>query len=184
MDFDDYRGWAQLAADLVNTYSPVYKREDLSDSSALEAFLQDREVDSEAPVGEEELDQVRWLRGRLRDVFAAPHEAAAAHVLNGLLADSHASLRLTRRPDESWQLRVVTEPATLGQRLSAETAMALAVVIAAGGFHRLGVCAGEKCQDVFVDTSRNRSRRFCSPAVCGNRASIAAYRSRQREQRS
>ncbi|MBW3576903.1 MAG: CGNR zinc finger domain-containing protein [Actinobacteria bacterium] len=61
--------------------------------------------------------------------------------------------------------------------------MAQATVIAAGEFHRLDVCAGEKCDDVYIDTSRSRSRRFCSPATCGNRASVAAYRARQRGQR-
>ncbi|MFC4855882.1 CGNR zinc finger domain-containing protein [Actinophytocola glycyrrhizae] len=32
---------------------------------------------------------------------------------------------------------------------------------------------------MFVDLSRNRSWRFCSPAVCGNRVHVAAHRARQ-----
>ena len=40
------------------------------------------------------------------------------------------------------------------------------------------VCAGDGCQGVVVDLSRNRSRRFCSTA-CGNRAAVAAYRARR-----
>jgi len=47
------------------------------------------------------------------------------------------------------------------------------------GWTRLGLCAAEDCQDVFVDTSRNSSRRFCSE-TCASRAGVAAYRSRQR----
>ena len=37
----------------------------------------------------------------------------------------------------------------------------------------------EDCQDVFVDTSPNRSRRYCSDR-CSSRANVAAYRARRR----
>jgi predicted RNA-binding Zn ribbon-like protein len=40
-------------------------------------------------------------------------------------------------------------------------------------------CASSTCQDVFIDISRNHSRRYCTPAVCGNRESQRAHRSRQ-----
>jgi predicted RNA-binding Zn ribbon-like protein len=43
---------------------------------------------------------------------------------------------------------------------------------------RLRVCAGERCERVLVDLSKNRSRRFCE-AGCGNRANVAAYRARR-----
>ena len=43
---------------------------------------------------------------------------------------------------------------------------------------RLRVCAADDCDDVLVDLSKNRSRRFCE-AGCGNRANVAAYRARQ-----
>ena len=59
-----------------------------------------------------------------------------------------------------------------------------AVVIGDGGFDRLRLCARDDCDDVFVDASRNRSRRFCDPATCGNRAHVAAYRARQRSARA
>ncbi|MEO7071362.1 MAG: CGNR zinc finger domain-containing protein, partial [Nostocoides sp.] len=36
----------------------------------------------------------------------------------------------------------------------------------------------EDCDDVFVDLSRNRSKRFCD-AICGNRENVAAYRARR-----
>ena len=44
---------------------------------------------------------------------------------------------------------------------------------------RLRRCAGDGCDQVLVDLSRNRSRRFCD-AGCGNRANVAAYRARRR----
>ena len=40
-------------------------------------------------------------------------------------------------------------------------------------------CASPTCRDVFVDLSRNRSRRYCDSRTCGNRLHVAAYRARR-----
>jgi len=40
-------------------------------------------------------------------------------------------------------------------------------------------CASPTCQEVFVDLSRNRSRRYCDSRTCGNRLHVAAYRARR-----
>ena len=42
-------------------------------------------------------------------------------------------------------------------------------------------CAGDPCTLWFLDRTRSHRRRFCSAAVCGNRAKVAAFRERQRE---
>lgn len=44
---------------------------------------------------------------------------------------------------------------------------------------RLGVCADDKCADVYVDASPAGHRRFCS-LTCQNRARVAAFRARRR----
>ncbi len=51
-----------------------------------------------------------------------------------------------------------------------------------GGEHydRLGVCTAPHCDRVYVDTSRNGSKRFCSTA-CQNRVKTAAFREARRE---
>lgn len=41
---------------------------------------------------------------------------------------------------------------------------------------RLRQCAGEDCHKVFLDTSKNRSRRYCSPGGCGNRERVRRFR--------
>jgi predicted RNA-binding Zn ribbon-like protein len=43
---------------------------------------------------------------------------------------------------------------------------------------RLRICAFPTCENVVVDLSKNRSKRFCE-AGCGNRAAVAAYRARR-----
>jgi predicted RNA-binding Zn ribbon-like protein len=42
-------------------------------------------------------------------------------------------------------------------------------------------CAGPDCTLWFLDRTKARHRRFCSAAVCGNRAKVAAFRERQRQ---
>jgi predicted RNA-binding Zn ribbon-like protein len=62
--------------------------------------------------------------------------------------------------------------------MAVEAAMALVDVLRADELGRLRVCEAGDCQDVHVDLSRNRSRRFCESG-CGNRANVAAYRARK-----
>jgi predicted RNA-binding Zn ribbon-like protein len=58
-----------------------------------------------------------------------------------------------------------------------ELAVASAIVVRDGGLDRLRVCASPDCGSVFVDVSRNRSRRYCD-TLCANRQHVAAYRQR------
>lgn len=48
-----------------------------------------------------------------------------------------------------------------------------------GRWERLRVCHDEGCSAVFFDRSKNRSGKWCSMAVCGNRAKVRAFRERQ-----
>lgn len=170
----------RLTVDLVNSEDPVDGTDALTSPSTLARFLRERELSSVPTPTRRDLADVRALRGRLREVFTASSESRAVAVLNELLAGSGAKPALTDH-DGTWHLHYSPEGSPLGPRVAAETAMALSVVIAEEGFDRLRVCEGDRCEEVFVDGSRNRSRRYCSPQVCGNRASVAAYRARRRK---
>lgn len=47
---------------------------------------------------------------------------------------------------------------------------------------RLRLCDGDDCGWLFIDASRNRSRRWCDMSDCGNRAKARRFRERQREE--
>ena len=51
-------------------------------------------------------------------------------------------------------------------------------MIGAQNAARFGICVAANCDRVFVDTSKNASRRFCS-LVCQNRTKVAAFRARK-----
>lgn len=183
LEFDPYIECSRdLAVDLVNTFDPTDGTEDLVDPAALGSFLRDH-FPSWGPGDptERELEEVRNLRWELRRVFEAADPEIAAGILNRLIADSGAHPEVTNH-DGPWHLHFAPLGAPPAKRVAAEAATALAVIIASGSFDRLRSCEGVRCVDVFVDESRNRSRRYCSPSVCGNRASVKAYRARQRKQ--
>jgi predicted RNA-binding Zn ribbon-like protein len=185
VDFTSYSTQpVRLAVDLVNTHNPRSGRDDLADEAALSRFLDERLGGYPPGPSPADLRAIKEVRERLRAVFSAHDEGEAAATLNSLLAESGALPQLTEHDGEPWHLHFSPPETPVASRLAAETAMGLAVVIAESGFDRLHVCESEDCFDVFVDESRNKSRRFCSPYVCGNRASVAAYRGRQRAKRT
>lgn len=53
-------------------------------------------------------------------------------------------------------------------------------LLVSGTLDRVKECAGESCTWLFVDESRNRSRRWCDMGDCGNRAKARRYRRRHR----
>ena len=65
------------------------------------------------------------------------------------------------------------------EQLTTTVAMGLSQVVVQHGWQRLGVCSSEGCGNVYVDTSRNASRRYCSN-TCASRSTVAAYRARRR----
>jgi predicted RNA-binding Zn ribbon-like protein len=67
----------------------------------------------------------------------------------------------------------------MAARIAAHIAMGLAGLVVAGQSDRLRSCASPTCQDIFLDLSRNSSRRYCDSRTCGNRLHVAAYRARR-----
>lgn len=117
------------------------------------------------------------MRERLRKVFAATDDAAAAEVLNGLLSEARATPMVSVHGGTP-HLHFESENAGVAAWLASVTAMGLSFVLCDHGTERLGRCDSQQCNDVYIDTSRNRSRRYCSD-TCASRENVAAFRRRQ-----
>ncbi|MFM0270641.1 CGNR zinc finger domain-containing protein [Paraburkholderia aspalathi] len=61
-------------------------------------------------------------------------------------------------------------------------AEALAKLVCEEDFTYVKACEGPKCTLLFADHTRGHARRWCSMAICGNRAKVAAHRKRIKEQ--
>lgn len=125
-----------------------------------------------------ELDSVRAIRGRLRELLTADLETAV-DLVNTWLADAGAVPQLVKHDALDWHIHAVDPDDPLADRIIVETAMAMIDVIRADELSRLSVCTDDTCEGIVLDLSRNRSRRFCS-TTCGNRNAVAAYRARSR----
>ncbi len=154
------------------------------------ASAQDRQARAAAALGQAgaagtaisvtESEGLQQLATRLRAVFAAVSDRRdddAAEILNTLLAQSGARPQLWRDSSTDWQLHYHSSDAGAAQAWTAGCAAGLAHLLASHQAARLGVCTAPRCELVFLDTSRNGSRRFCSTA-CQNRVKAAAHRAR------
>jgi predicted RNA-binding Zn ribbon-like protein len=179
VDFTHYiEHAAQTAADLVNTKGSITGNEYLGTPEGVEEFLRAHGFSPPLLVPEAGIAELHRVRDRLRAVFHASAESEAARLLNAILTDLEVTPYLTNH-DGRWHMHYAPEDASLGQQVAAAGAMGLALVIAEHGFGRLGTCAADNCKDVFVDMSRNRSRRYCNE-VCSSRMNVAAYRARHK----
>lgn len=57
-------------------------------------------------------------------------------------------------------------------------AQAVAALLSGADFRHVRKCQGPDCTLWFLDRTKAHSRRWCSPALCGNRAKVAAFRAR------
>jgi predicted RNA-binding Zn ribbon-like protein len=165
----------QAAVTLVNTGRPP---DTLTSQAELDAFYDSFQYTGARTRDDAELEAVRGLRPRLRELLTSGRDDAVA-LVNRMLAEHHAVPRLVAHDRWDYHLHATDEAAPLADRIVVETAMAMVDVIRADKLSRLSVCADASCDNLVLDLSRNHSRRFCS-ALCGNRAAVAAYRSRRK----
>jgi len=162
-------------AALVNTgRAPV---DEMPDMAALDKFIARWQWTGSRTHEEAELGAVLRLRDRLAPLWEMTADEAVT-LVNTLLADANALPQLIKHDGWDYHIHATSPDVPLADRMAVDAAMAIADVIRVSEFGRLRVCAADDCQDVLVDLSKNRSRRFCS-LTCANRVNVAAYRSRR-----
>jgi predicted RNA-binding Zn ribbon-like protein len=126
-----------------------------------------------------------WFRGFVRSHKGKPLTAADLVELEPL----NALLRRDERYDE-----IVMTPSdgagtfalaprrrwSLPETLLLPIAEAMAKLVCAEDFSHVKACEGPTCTLLFADHTRGHARRWCSMAMCGNRAKQAAHRQRQK----
>jgi hypothetical protein len=114
----------------------------------------------------------------VRAVATATSQDEVVGRLNELLSRARPQPYATDH-DGALHLHYATPGAPAIEQLTTTVAMGLATVVAQHGWERLGICSAEGCEHVYVDTSRNASRRYCSN-TCASRSTVAAYRARRK----
>lgn len=153
----------------------------LADVPAIQSFA-DRYAFAGLPAGPGDVPLLRRYRVRLDEIAVACEAGtldAAIELLNALLAQTGASPQIASHDGRGPHIHVSRLDAPLATRMAAHFAMGLAWLVVAGQAGRIRSCESPTCNDVFVDLSRNRSRRYCDSRTCGNRLHVAAYRARK-----
>jgi predicted RNA-binding Zn ribbon-like protein len=167
VDFDAY---ARTAVELVNAR--------LATPDDLRRLL--------APGGsgltERDLAVFRRAQRRLREVFTLGtlgKDADVVSELNSLLEAFPVKPRISGHDATDWHMHVTGRGSSVSAEYLARAAWGLAVWVCEYGSARFGVCADERCGNVYLDTSSNNCRRFCSER-CATRSHVAAHRARKR----
>lgn len=126
-------------------------------------------------VDQDDLAHTRRLRNRLRRALLAGDEPGVVVVAEEWLSRAPVRLCVER---STLQPSVAPREATVSCGLVAVVLDALALIRDHPG--RVRECAAPECGMLFLDTTRNHSRRWCSMERCGARAKASAYYRRQR----
>jgi predicted RNA-binding Zn ribbon-like protein len=175
MDYDTYGSTAvELAIELANT--------DRDDPEWARAFLGSHDewftpgTSLELTPGETQ--RAAATAALVRAVALADSQPDVLERLNELLALARPRPYATDH-DGELHLHYARPDSPVLEQLTTTVAMGLSQVVVQHGWQRLGICAAETCDDVYVDTSRNASRRYCSN-TCASRSTVAAYRARRK----
>lgn len=167
----------ELVRAFVNTLDVEDGTDSLASSADLRRWLQDRgQLEDSATVSAGDVDLAHRLRQALRSELLAHHDGEPDR---GAVAELEAV-------QAELPLRAVASGAGLAPAGAGARAGLAAIVAAAtraritGTWDRLKICPADDCRWAFYDASRNRSRRWCSMDVCGNRSKVRAFRDRTR----
>ena len=186
LDFANTISWRgrQFPEEKLNTY------QDLLGWSVLTGILDDddaRKLSREGGIQPEAakgvLERAVELREAVYRIFASNISAEPASdgdlvTLNRELREALARLRLS---PEHWgyALDFGWGGGSLDQMLW-PVARAASELLTSGGLDRVRRCAAQDCGWLFLDTSRNRSRRWCDMKDCGNRSKARRFYERKR----
>lgn len=169
----DFVRYAESSAALLNA--------ELTDHDAVVAYLSHRAW-LQPQVVEKDVTALRRFQRDLRPAFEASDADDAqgvVDVINALLERHPITPRIADHNPANLHIHVANKAASVADLLIGESLLGLANLICDIGPTRLGVCAAARCTNVYVDTSPNQSRRYCSER-CSSRANVAAFRARQK----
>ncbi|TDN93044.1 CGNR zinc finger domain-containing protein [Microbacterium sp. BK668] len=163
---------------LVNT-SPGFDDPDrLETLDDLDAFLAGNPYSGSITRSDDTVAALRTVRERLHALWNVDRTRAVP-LVNEMLRDSGALPQLVMHDGYDWHIHATSDDAPLATRILAEGAMAFVDVIRADEYDRIRVCSADDCASVYVDYSRNGSKRYCDTGNCGNRMNVNAYRARK-----
>ncbi len=172
-DFEDFAEWGRQAGAVPDAIAQALRRE----------------ARARPRLAARAWERARQVREVLFAIFSAVANgrvppAAAIDSLNAALPGALGSRRLAQTAGAPAWAWVERDPPEL-DRVLWPAVVSAAELLTSTELDRVRECAGERCAWLFLDHSKNRSRRWCDMTVCGNRSKArrhqARVRSRQEE---
>lgn len=185
LDFvNTLEGRATEPRDRLSTYGDLLswaRQEGLLDEGPADELRQ--EAEARAGEADRALAAARTLREALYEIFSAmaaegsPAAEAVAR-LNDALPEAMKAFRLAAaEPGVEWRWTLAGEAL---ERILALVVRDAAELLTSPEVRRVRQCQSETCAWLFLDQSRNRSRRWCDMKVCGNRAKARRHYERSK----
>jgi predicted RNA-binding Zn ribbon-like protein len=172
-------GYNAADVELVRSFANTVDADDGTDRLAsideFRSWLRENNLDGvHQDIHDDDLALARDLRGALRAEMSSHHDDVSHPAARTTLDRLAAGLPVHIVPSTG-----ALEPMARGSRGALTRVLASThSLVRAGVWNRLKVCPNDDCAWAFYDESRNRSRRWCSMNVCGNRHKVRAYRDR------
>ncbi|WP_263385747.1 CGNR zinc finger domain-containing protein [Granulicella arctica] len=145
--------------------------EQLSDADAAAKFLAPA-FGAEIRLPSKVLSDLKRLRQALLELISSGWKSnAAANTLNDIATRS--TYKIVFRSDQEALFEPFGSTTIVGLVLKD-----VAALIEAGQWNRVKHCSNEACSSTFFDRSKNKTQRWHSFELCGNRHNVAAHRAR------
>ncbi|WP_418957071.1 CGNR zinc finger domain-containing protein [Streptomyces tritici] len=166
-----------VSLDLLNTrwVEEGERRDLLTGPDGLAVWLAANGLDAEFAADDATLRHTLAARDALLALVDRPGDPTAVERLDAILG--HGRIRATLTVDGPGERPEFRDPAWGPAWLAARNYLDLLRTAP----DRIRACAHEACILHFFDTSRNGTRRWCSMAVCGNRAKASRHYARTKE---
>jgi predicted RNA-binding Zn ribbon-like protein len=180
MQRNEAPGELELVRRFVNTQDIEEGSDELDSPDSLLSWFAGMDLLDEdgAAADEKDLERALALREGIRSLLLANNREEVETVRIRELNRASRSVCLMVRFDDDGSPTL--EPESSG--VSAALGRILAAVVRAtqeGSWGRLKVCTNDACQWAFYDHSKNRSGKWCTMEVCGNRMKARTFRQRQ-----
>ena len=188
-----------LALDFVNTASQRVVgpfKEKLVDYAELVRFAEEADAidegdgqvllgmaDANARAATRVVDDARELREAIYGAFSARSRGEDANakdlgIISKHYADAVAHQRLANTP-EGFQFAWPAPPVSLDQVLW-PVAVSATELLVSDDVARVKECATDNCNWLFLDSSKNKSRRWCEMKECWNRAKARRHQAKRK----
>ncbi len=156
----------------------VLEGDALHDPDRFKTFCSSLEIDhTKLVVDSPLLETMRDLRAAVASCLKEP-SSKSSQALEIISAKAQLILRVD---DEG--MPMLSSAAVGLASIPALFVLAIAALSEDGAWSRIRVCDAPECRKAFLDSTRSRTRRWCSMSTCGNRAKVSEHRQRKSQRK-